>query len=99
MAFAVLAISQLVHSFNVRSKHSIFRVGLHTNWLHLGAFAISLGLMLTVLLVPALRGIFGTVAMTANQWWVVVGLSIAPLVIGEIVKLATWIVGRLRQPS
>ena len=95
MAFAVLAISQLVHSFNMRSHHSLFRIGLHTNWIHLGAFALSLGLMLLVLLVAPLRGIFGTVTMTSSQWGTVVALAIAPLVIGELIKLGAFVAGRL----
>ncbi len=31
MAFAVLSISQLVHAFNMRSEHSVFRAGLFKN--------------------------------------------------------------------
>ena len=97
MAFAVLAMAQLVHSFNMRSRHSLFRIGLKPNWLHLGAFAVSLGLMLLVLLVPALQGIFGVSAMTGSQWGLVAILSLSPLVLGELVKLGTFLVGRLRR--
>ena len=47
MAFAVLALSELVHVFNLRSnKDSIFKVGLLTNKILLGASAISASLML-----------------------------------------------------
>ena len=95
MAFATLAMAQLVHSFNMRSQHSLFRIGVHTNWMHLGAFVLSLGLMVLVLAVAPLRGIFGTVGMTGTQWGIVAALSIAPLILGELVKLGTFLVERL----
>ncbi len=86
MVFAVLAISQLVHAFNVRSSHSLFRVGFHTNKYMVGAFFISLLLMLAVLVIPVLQGLFGLVGMSAEAWGIVAGLSVAPLVIMEIFK-------------
>lgn len=87
MAFAVLSISQLVHAFNTRSSHSLFRIGFHTNKAMLGAFAVSLALMLVVLVIPILRGIFDVTVMTGTGWAIVAALSLAPLVIIEIVKL------------
>lgn len=86
MAFAALALSQLVHAFSVRSTHSLFKVGFHTNKYMLGAFAVSLALMLVVLLVGPLQSLFGIVPLTGAAWGVVAGLAIAPLVIVEIVK-------------
>lgn len=97
MAFAVLAMSQLVHSFNMRSRNSLFRVGLHTNLIHFGAFALSLCLMLLILFVPVLRGVFGVVSMNGTQWGTVIGLAISPLILGELVKLVTLLVGRLHK--
>lgn len=89
MAFAVLAISQLVHSLNIRSSHSLFKVGFLTNKYMIGAFLISLALMLTVLCVPFFQDIFEVISMNANQWAIVAGLAITPLIIMEIVKLFT----------
>ena len=86
MAFATLALSQLVHAFSVRSSHSLFRVGFHTNKYMLGAFAASLTLMLAVLLIGPLQSLFGIVPLSGEAWGVVAGLSVAPLVIMEAVK-------------
>ena len=86
MAFGTLALSQLVHAFNVRSSHSLFRVGFHTNRAMLGAFAASLALMLAVLLVPPLQMIFGITAMPSVAWYAVAGLSLVPFVVMEIAK-------------
>lgn len=88
MAFAVLALSELVHVFNLRSnKDSIFKVGLLTNKILLGAIAISASLMLIVLNVPALHGIFEIKMLTLREIGIVTLLSFAPLIIVEIFKL------------
>ena len=97
MAFATLALSQLVHAFNVRSSHSLFRAGFHTNKYMLGAFAVSLALMLVVLLVGPLQSLFGITALSGEAWGVVAGLAIAPLVVMEIVKGVQALLRRLNR--
>lgn len=87
MAFAVLALSQLVHAQNVRSSHSLFKVGFVSNIYMAGAFLISLTLMLLVLLVPLLRDIFSVIPMSGLAWAVIAVLSAAPLAICELFKL------------
>ena len=87
MAFAVLSLSQLVHAFNMRSTHSLFRVGFGSNRPMLGAFGVSLLLMLAVLLIPGVQGVFSVVAMGARAWGLVAGLSLAPLPVMELAKL------------
>ena len=88
MAFAVLAVSQLVHVFNVRSnKESIFKVGFGTNKTLLGAVAISLLLMFIVLEVPFLHEIFSVANLDLLHWGIVFLLALAPMVIVEIFKL------------
>ncbi|WP_101698058.1 calcium-translocating P-type ATPase, PMCA-type [Clostridium minihomine] len=89
MAFATLAISQLVHAFNIRSSHSLFRVGFHTNKHMIGAFFASLSLMLVVLLVPSINDIFQVDHMHMDAWGWVIGLSLVPLVAMEIYKNIT----------
>ena len=67
MAFATLALSQLVHAFNIRSSHSLFRVGFHHNRYMLGAFLASCILMLAVLVLPFLQGVFEVIGMTERS--------------------------------
>ena len=86
MAFAVLAMSQLIHAFNVRSRHSLFRVGIHTNKYMIGAFFASLVLVLAVLFIPVLNTVFEVVPMNGTEWLICAALAITPLVIVEIVK-------------
>ena len=94
MAFATLAFSQLVQAFNIRSTHSLFRVGFHTNKYMVGAFFASLLLMLVVLLIPVMQGIFDLTGMGLAAWLWVAGLSLAPLVILEIYKGIRALVSR-----
>ena len=89
MAFATLALGQLVHAMNVRSSHSLFRVGFLSNLYMLGAFAASLMLLLVVLLIPGMQSIFSLVSMSGIQWLTVAGLALAPLAVMELYKLIT----------
>lgn len=90
MAFAVLAFSQIVHSFNTRSTHSLFKVGFFSNVYMLLAFCLSTVLMLLALLTP-LRSIFKLVALNGKEWFEIILLSLSPLVVCELVKLGQWI--------
>ncbi len=88
MAFSVLALSQLVHVFNVRdNKNSIFKTKPFNNKTLLGAIAISALLMITILVVPVLRQIFSIWALPVENILEVILLVFAPLVIVEIFKL------------
>ena len=87
MAFAVLAMSQLTHVFNLRSnKKSIFKVGLLTNRTLIGATIISMLLMIIVLNVPFLQNIFEVAQLPMNDIELVTLLIISPVAIVEVFK-------------
>ena len=86
MTFAVLAFTQITHVLNVRSNlHSAFR-NMFKNKLLLGALAIVLLLMVVVLEIPHLHDVFHLAPLNQVQWMWIVGLSLAPLPIVEMVK-------------
>ncbi len=88
MAFGTLALAQIVHSFNVRSlRLSLFRIGPWSNRLLLGAALISGGLQLLAMLLPPLQQIFKATPLGAEAWLTVAGLSLAPLLFEEAIKL------------
>jgi len=88
MAFATLSFSQLAQSLNARSqKFSIFRIGLFTNLYFIMAIFISGLLQFLVMVIPSLQVIFKTVWLDLNQWWIVVTLSLAPIIYVEFLKL------------
>ena len=100
MAFATMSLSQLFHAFNLRSTmRSLFQLGLLTNRYLVGAWTASTALQLAVLMVPALRPVFDTVALTTSEWATVWGLSASTIVFGEIVKAATRLRARARTRS
>ena len=89
MSFAVLSLSQLFHSFNVRSTHSIASIGILSNRKLVYSFLICAFLQVIVIMVPALATIFQVVPLTARQWAVTLLLAIAPILIVELQKLLT----------
>lgn len=88
MAFTVLALSELVHVFNVRNnKESIFKTGIANNKKLIGAILASAALMFIILLVPPLRHIFSIPVLPVGNILEIAALVFAPLVIVELFKL------------
>lgn len=95
MSFAVLSISQLVHAFNMRSEHSVFKAGLFKNPYLVLSLIIGLALEVTVISIPYLADIFGVVTLSPVMWAIVALLSVMPLVIVEIQKFAISVFFRI----
>ena len=88
MAFVTLAISELVHVFNVRNnKKSLFRSKVFNNSKLIWAILASAALMLVILLVPGLREIFSIPLLPRENVLELIGLIFAPILIVEIFKL------------
>ncbi|MBR5192160.1 MAG: calcium-translocating P-type ATPase, PMCA-type [Clostridia bacterium] len=85
LAFLVLALSQVVQAFNMRSEHSLFKIGFFTNKKLNGAALISVILMALVLFTP-LNSIFGLVLLPWQLYLIGLGLILFPLVVMEISK-------------
>lgn len=90
MAFVVLAASQLFYSLSMRNfTKSIFKVGLFSNLYLIGAIIIGILLQLVVITVPALANAFGVHNLSLSEWGVVLGFSLIPLIVNEIIKVFT----------
>ena len=88
MAFFVLALSELVHVFNVRdNKNSLFKTKVFNNSKLVLAVLGSAALMLVIMFIPALRDIFNIVILPTQNIVEVVLLVFAPIAIVEIFKL------------
>ena len=87
MTFAVLSISQLVHSFNLRSSRSLFKTGISGNPLLIFSFILGLSLQAAVISLPPLQSIFGTAALSPMCWLIAALLSLAPLIVVETEKI------------
>ena len=87
MAFSTLTFARLLHGFNCRSQHSIFKIGFKNNWYSLAAFAVGTLLLALILFVPALHGLFAVTPLTGNQLFWIIGLAVMPTVLIQIVKV------------
>ncbi len=87
MAFIVLAMSQVVHSFNMRSNKSLFKIGVFSNRMLNGAALLSTVLVLLILFIEPFAYVFGLAPLTVAQYLVAFGLCLIPLVVLEIAKL------------
>ncbi len=85
LTFMVLALSQVVQAFNMRSEHSLFKIGPFKNHnLNWAAF-ISTLLVALVLFTPA-RTAFGLVILPWKLYLLGVGLILTPILVMEISK-------------
>lgn len=88
MAFMTLTVSELFHAFNIRSERfSIFKIGIFTNKYIIYAFIISLLLQIGTLFFGVTRTLFDITWLNVNQFLIILGLSIVPVVVVEIGKL------------
>ncbi len=87
MAFVAMAMLELVHSFNVKSEESIFKVGILENKYLIGAFILGTLLQVVVVMVPAFASVFSLVSLTGTQWLYTLGISTLPVIIIEAQKL------------
>ncbi len=86
MAFISLGMLELIHSFNVKSEESIFKVGILENKYLIGAFLLGTVLQLGIVFVPTLAELFKLTELNSIQWLITLGISVAPIVIIEIQK-------------
>lgn len=89
MAFAVLSLSQLFHSFNMRSEHSLSTIGLFSNPRLVLSFITCAFLQISVVSFEPLASIFKVVPLNAAQWSIVILLAFIPIVLVEIQKTIT----------
>ena len=88
MAFYVLALSELVHVFNIRdNKRTIFKTGIFNNSKLILATVVSASLMFVILFTQGLRDIFSLAMLPAMHVFETVMLVLAPVIIVEIFKL------------
>lgn len=87
MAFAALSLSQIVHSFNMRSSHSLFKIGFFSNPRLIVSAIICTAMQVCVIAAPPLAAVFQTSVLNLIQWIAVALISLVPFVIVEIEKM------------
>ena len=86
MAFVSLGVLELVHSFNIKSEESIFKVGIFENKFLIGSFILGVLIQTIVVIIPTFANIFNLVPLTNTQWLIVAIISILPIPIMELQK-------------
>lgn len=87
LAFMVLALSQVVQAFNMRSEHSLFKIGVFTNKKLNMAALVSVLLVSLVLFTPVSVA-FGLVMLNWKLYLIGLGLVLVPVVVMEVSKAA-----------
>ena len=85
LAFMVLATSQVIQAFNMRSEHSLFKTGAFGNSKLNGAALISLLLVALVLFTPVSIA-FGLIKLPVNLYLIGLGMALIPVVVMELSK-------------
>ncbi len=86
MAFIVLAFSQIVQAFNMRSGRSLFRMNPFGNkTLNLAAIATVI-LTGAILFIPGVNTAFGLEVLPAYMYAIAIGLFLVPLLVMELAK-------------
>lgn len=95
IAFMTLALTQVFHVFNERSRErSMFSRRLTTNiWLW-SAVVLCVFLQFIAVAVPLLRRVLHTVYPTPGEWALIAVCSLSPVVVVEVVKFVRWVFGR-----
>ena len=86
MAFSTLSLARLFHGFNCRSDHSVFRIGFRRNWYSLGAFCVGVLLLGSVLMIPALHGVFDVAPLHPAQYGMILAMAVTPTILIQIYK-------------
>lgn len=87
MAFLALSMTEVFHSFNMRSRRKSILTIKHQNPVLWASMALSLVCTTGVIFVPFFRNAFGFTAISAKEYLVAMALAITVIPIIEIVKL------------
>jgi Ca2+-transporting ATPase len=89
LTFMTIALAQIFHLANARSTEQIIQPKLLlANPYAVGAVIITVGLQLLAVYLAPLARILGLTPLAPWEWFVVVGLSVIPAVLGQLLKIA-----------
>ncbi len=95
MSFVVLALSQLFYSLSMRNYNKSFiQIGVFSNIYLIGAILIGVFLQFVVITLPFLANAFKLTNLKTLDWIYVIGLSVIPLLLNEVIKFLIWLNNR-----
>jgi Ca2+-transporting ATPase len=87
VAFLVLSLSQVFHSYNMRSNYSLFSIGVFSNSSLNKAAIVSIVIIMMITLIPPFALAFGMMILPSYYYIIALGLAIIPLFVMEGAKL------------
>ena len=88
MSFCTLSFCEIAHAVNMRSNQPLIKAGIFSNKMMNLAVGVCVVFQCAVVIIPTFAEVFGVASLTGMQWLVVAGLSLVPLLVGEIGKTA-----------
>lgn len=86
MAFVAIGMTELIHSFNIKSEKSILKTGILENKYLIGSFILGTIVQTIVVIIPSLADIFRLVPLNSIQWMITLTLSFLTIPIMELQK-------------
>ena len=86
MAFVAIGMTELIHSFNIKSEKSILKTGILENKYLIGSFILGTIVQTIVVIIPSLAEIFKLVPLNSIQWIITLALSFLTIPIMELQK-------------
>ena len=87
MAFCTLSFCEIAHAVNMRSSMPLYKAGFFSNKMMTASVFICSAVQASVIVVPSLAKIFGTVPLNTMQWLIIGALSSVTLIVGEAGKI------------
>ena len=81
----VLALSQVVQAFNMRSEHSLFKIGVFTNH-KLNWAALASAVLIALVMFTPLSALFGLIQLSGKLYLIGLGLILTPVLVMELSK-------------
>ncbi len=93
MAFLTMSMAEIFHSFNLRSRKSLFKLKTHNVLLYLTTLA-ALILTAVVIFIPGISALFGFSTISIKEYLISIGLALIIIPVTELVKLIKWLIFR-----
>lgn len=86
LAFMVLALSQIVQAYNMRSEHSLFKIGVFGNR-KLNLAALTSVILVCLVMFTPLATPFGLIKLSAKLYLTGLGMALVPVFVMELSKM------------
>lgn len=86
MAFIVLSLTSILHVFNIRSDHSMFKIKFSMNPMLVLMAILAAALSVLLVILPVTQTLFSFVPLNGWEWLITIGLALVPNIYWEIHK-------------